>query len=544
VTHTKLGTKVYKSGLYLRLSDKDKEGDVSQSIDNQKQMLTEYAQRRNFSIVGYYVDDGFSGTSFERPGFLQLKHDIEIGKINLVITKDLSRLGRNYSEAGYYQDVYFPEHSVRYIAVLDGYDSDNEYTTRSAPWQNVANEFYAKDASMKIRSVFHSKMERGEFFAPFAPYGYKKDCSDKHKLLIDDESAEVVRQIFALILEGYTPKEIANSLNSRSIPTPAQRLCKMNPNASIEKRSQRQEWTSSIVSKLARNPVYIGTLVQNRQKKASYKSKTIVQIPKNEWVITEKHHEAIIPKDIFDAAQKTISRRKSEKNGEFTNMFAGVAFCYDCGRGMSTSPTRQWKEGHYNLSCGRYKLYGSKECSNHFINYDHLSSVVYNEIVSQIETLNNDDWLLLAKIGQARLKQQDCEKKEKQKQLDDIIKQISSIDSTIQKLYEDNLIGKISDERFVKLLKSFEEKQELLKKQQNALEGSMISSTPLLIQSAREFSNLIKGYILPSKLTRQMLLTFVEKIEVHQGTWENTDDKKIKKQQVDIYLKFLGLQRL
>ena len=365
----------YRAALYMRLS-KDDEGPVeSASISAQRKMLSAYANERGFTVVDEYIDDGWSGTSFDRPGFKRMIDDIEAKKINMVITKDFSRLGRDYITSGQFTEMYFPERNVRYIAINDGYDSANPYYD-IAPFKHVVNEMYARDTSRKIRSAFQTKMQEGSFIGNFAPYGYMKDPDNKNHLIVDPGCANVVCEIFQMAENGQRPSEIAYYLNKSGIASPAVYRCSSRPHLNVDFYSTRKEWTSSTVCKILRNIVYLGHMAQGKTLKPSFKSKAASRLPAGEWYIVENTHEPLVSADTFDSVRKrSISRRRQPKTA-FQNIFSGIAKCADCGANMSGS---RKKEAAYNLACGRYKLYGSKECSNHFIDYD----LIYNFVLSE-----------------------------------------------------------------------------------------------------------------------------------------------------------------
>lgn len=366
-----------RAGLYLRLSEKDRGEDQSGSIDNQRRLLTQEAQRRGIRVEEVYVDDGFTGTNFRRPGFERMIADIERGRIDTVMTKDLSRLGRNYAQAGYYQEEYFPSRGVRYLAVLDGYDSENEFSTAAAPWMNVANEQYARDASRKIRGALRAKMEAGQFVGAFAPYGYAKDPRDKNRLTPDPDSAKVVRRIFRQLARGALPGEVARALNDQGVPSPlAYRALRLG------RAAPESRWTASGVAKISRNRAYVGDVVHNRQSKASYKSRAVRQNAPQAWIVNENAHEPLVSRQTFQAVQALRTGRRPQRATGFSNLFSGYAFCADCQSAMSASPTRAWREGVYNLCCGAYKQGGNRRCTHHFIRYDRLCALVYAQIAS------------------------------------------------------------------------------------------------------------------------------------------------------------------
>lgn len=316
----------YIAGLYMRLSKDDGAGESS-SIKTQRSMLRAYAKEHNFFIYDEYIDDGWSGTNFDRPSFQRMIQDIENKKINLVITKDLSRLGRDYITSGQYTEIYFPSKGVRYIAINDGYDSESPYTD-IAPFKNVINEMYARDTSKKIRSAFITKMYAGKYIGNYAPYGYMKDPENKNHLLIDKEAASIVQQIFSYAENGKKPSEIVKILNDRKLPTPIMYRCMNHPNLDVDKFSRKKEWTVSSVSKLLKNVTYIGNTAQRKTTKVSFKSKATIRNSKSDWIIVENTHEPIISKETFETVQRKSQSRTNVKKDKFCNIFSGIAKCF------------------------------------------------------------------------------------------------------------------------------------------------------------------------------------------------------------------------
>ena len=537
----------YLGGLYLRLSEKDRDaGDApSESIQNQRMLLENAAKAKGILLVDVYIDDGYSGTSFDRPAFRRMIQDIEIGRINTVLTKDLSRFGRNYSEAGYYQEVFFPEHGVRYIAVLDGYDSCDEYTTSSAPWLNVANEQYARDLSKKIRGAFQAKMESGQFVGNFAPYGYRKDPQNKNHLLIDETAAAVVRTIFEQLAGGVSPAQIAAQLNARGIlpPLAYRNLCL----GRSEKADSSNGWTPGSVSKVSRNEVYLGRLIHHRQRKVSYKSRVCLPVPKEQWIVNQQCHEALVSQELFSAAQKARASRKRTSSGAgFTNVFSGVAFCADCGKALSTAPTRRWQEGEYRLVCGRYKLYGSRGCSNHFTNDRHLKKLVYDVMTCQLRSLSESDWEKLGRAVEARLTVLTENRHASHQEARRLREAQSEIDRAIEHLYEDRLSGRLTDGRFDKLLRAYEDRQTALSKQEEALRSLLPPFSEQGVpctEETRDFAQLARSMLFPDHLTRELICAFVERIDVHQGHYGAEAGRKEKRQRIVLRLRFSPLQR-
>lgn len=309
----------YRAALYMRLSKDDDGAAESASITTQRQMLRSYAAEHGYAVYDEYSDDGYSGVSFERPEFRRMIADIEAKRVNLVIVKDLSRLGRDYITAGQYTEIYFPSKGVRCIAVNDGYDSEGPYTD-IAPFKNVINEMYARDISKKIRSAFAAKMREGAYVAAFAPYGYQKDAADKNRLVADARSGEIVKRIFAMAAGGAKPADIARTLNAEGISSPAVYRCVTHGGLG----AGRQEWTGSTVAKMLRNMVYIGHTAQGKTEKASLKSRVSVSKAREEWIIVKNTHEALVDEETFDIVQRRAARGRAKRRADSATFFQAL----------------------------------------------------------------------------------------------------------------------------------------------------------------------------------------------------------------------------
>lgn len=525
--------KNYRAALYMRLSKDDDRAGESASITTQKKMLHAFARENGFTVYGEYIDDGFSGTNFNRPDFIRMLSDIEAKRINLVITKDLSRLGRDYISAGQYTEIYFPEHGVRYIAINDGYDSISPYND-IAPFKNVINEMYARDISKKIRSAMTTKMAEGSYIGSFAPYGYQKDPENKNRLLIDPTAAPVVRKMFELAEKNVPPGKIAQVFNDQGIVPPALYRCKNNPYLNPDRYSKRKEWTSSGICKMLKNIVYLGHTAQGKTYKVSFKSHTTLLKPPSEWYIVKNTHQPIITQDVFDRVQRRCTARKALPNRGFQNIFSGIATCMDCKKNMSTSINRKNSAAAY-LVCGRYKLYGKKECGNHLIDYNTLYDIVLQEIKKQI-SLNESEKqevlsalrISLQKQGQYTAHMEQPYKQERR---------LKELDKIIQRLYEDNLCGKISDDRFARMLCAYEEEQQILKTEtERFATGKTTDKTPeLYAVCAAELSKITQI----KALTPELLRMLIDRIEIGQGVYKEGNTKAAGKTQIiRIYYRF------
>ena len=524
----------YRAALYMRLSkEDDRNEEDSSSIQTQRKMLQSFAKENGFLIYDEYVDDGWSGTNFNRPAFQRMIRDIELGNINMVITKDLSRLGRDYITAGQYTEMYFPEHDVRYIAVNDGYDSMHPYND-IAPFKHIINEMYARDTSKKIRSAIMTKMKEGSYIGNFAPYGYKKDPENKNHLIIDYEVSPIIQKIFQMAEEGERPSDIARFLNEQQILTPAVYRCKNRPYLDVNTYTKRKEWTSSMICKILKNIVYLGHTAQGKTRKLSFKSKITITNPEEDWYVVRNTHEPLISQTTFDIVKKRSISRKRSSNKGFINIFSGIAKCMDCGRNMSATGTRK-KGVSANLVCGGYKLYGCRECSNHFIEYDVLYNTVLSQLQKQIKLSMDDKTKIIEKIKNY------LKSTEKQKGVTNLIhslqKRSKELDTIIQNLYEDTVTGKIDSNRFYKMLSYYEEEQK-------EIDNTIVIHTQRIESTQQEeASNFLfkemQNISEMKELTSDILHSFIDHIEIGQGHYEiNEQGEREKHQTIIIFYRF------
>ena len=525
---------IYTAALYMRLSKDDDGAAESASIITQRKMLRSYAAEHSYVVFDEYVDDGWSGTNFDRPDFKRMIADIEAKKVNLVITKDLSRLGRDYITAGQYTEIYFPSKGVRYIAIHDGYDSDSPYSD-IAPFKNVINEMYARDTSKKIRSAFATKMRDGAYIAAFAPYGYQKDPADKNHLVVDARSGEVVKHIFHMAAEGALPTKIARSLNEQRVPPPAVYRCMTHDGLEVSAYSKRQEWTSATITKMLRNVVYLGHIAQGKTTKISFKSHLTVRNPRDEWIVVENTHEALVDQETFDLVRRRTMARTCEKKGRFYNLFSGIAKCADCGRNMSATGTRK-KGSPANLTCGGYKLYGAEECSNHFIDYNVLYEIVQASLREQLAISREERTAILENAQKKQAAS--AGRQERSKEISGIKKRLRELEVILAKLYEDNAAGRLGDARMTKLLPKYEQEAETLEQRMAALQNENAAPEPSLQEAREKLDKLLRQITDVTELTPKLLFKLVDHIEIGQGYYERGEHGKVKHQTVKIFYRF------
>ena len=518
------------TALYCRLSQDDDLNGESNSITNQKEMLLKYAKDNHFPNPQFYVDDGWSGTNFDRPDFQRMLHDMENGRIATLITKDQSRLGREYIQTGQYMEILFPELGVRYIAINDGYDSaknDNEMM----PFRNLFNDWFARDTSKKIKAVFRAKGQSGKPLASCPPYGYKKSEQDKNVWEIDEESAKIVKRIFQLCIAGYGPEQIAKRLTAEGVLIPlAYAVSKGYISAGNYKYPTR--WHDTTVVKILERPEYLGHTVNFKTKRKSFKVKKRIDIPQEEWMIFENTHPALISQHDFDLVQKLRQGRQRKQKCDKINPFSGMVYCADCGAKLYLCRAQTLTEEQEHMKCSRYAK-DQNECSAHFIRTFVLKKIVLAEINKLLQTVhdNEDEFVKLAMEKSANALADDV--KQAKKTLAKHNKRISELDKLFTKVYEDNATGKLSDERFAMMSKSYDEEQKKLRVEAASLE-SFISTKEQKTEDISNFVNIVRKYEQITELTPEIMHELIERIEVH------APDKSSghREQQIDIHFRF------
>ncbi len=532
------------TALYERLSRDDELTGDSNSIINQKKYLETYAQQQGYENCIHYTDDGYSGGNFDRPAWKRLIADIEAGKVAHIIVKDMSRIGRDYLQTGYYTEVLFRQYSVHFVAVANNVDSDDQNSNEFAPFLNIMNEWYLRDLSRKQRAAIKVKGESGKPTTNSAIYGYMKDPNDKYHWIVDEEAAEVVRRIFRLTIDGFGPGEIARILYEDEIETPAVHFGKKGIGIwkSKEEFTNPYNWSSFIVGKIISKPEYMGHTVNFRSHKVSYKDRKTIQIPKEDWLIFENTHEAIVDKETWELAQKLRKTpRRHDTLGE-ANPLTGLLFCADCGAKMYNHRSQSISKGKPYPSdffeCSTYTLSYRKRCKScegHFITTKNLRTLILDTIrtISNLAISNQEEFI--EKVRKASQIRQTEDAKETKRKLNKERKRVAELDNVIKKLYESYAVGRISDERFDSLLLEYESEQKTLKASVEEAEA-LLSSFEEDTDNAERFIELAKKYTDFSELTTMMINEFIDKIIVHAP--EKIDGDRV--QEVEIYLNFIG----
>ena len=521
------------TALYARLSkDDDLVGD-SNSIVHQKEILAKYAKEHGFTNIEFYVDDGFSGTNFNRPDFQRMMADAEEGKISTVIVKDMSRFGRDYIMVGYYTEIYFSNLDIRFIAINDNVDSNIQTENDLTPFKNVFNEWYARDTSKKIRAVFKAKGNSGKHLTTNPPFGYKKDPNDKDKWIIDDEAAATVRRIFQMYVDGYRISEIGHKLTEEKVETPI--LYYMNRGIKTNARSEYPEiWDLMSIKYILSQTAYAGHTVNFQTAVKSYKTKKQVNLPRNQWVIFRNTQEAIIDEKTFETVQQMRKAKRARTKYNEPNMFSGLLYCADCGNHLTIQRVARNRKMD-NFSCATYRKKKKGLCSCHRILVSDLETIVKKDLQKVCEYVFlhekefTDEYLSGSKRETVKFQ---AKTKAELKRLSERQEEIGKI---IRKLYEDNVNGRITNERFDFLAKSYEDEGNDLKTKIQELKNAFASSVQDE-EKLSKFLKVVKSYTKIEELTPEILNSFIEKIYI--GETEKYDGRKM--QEVEIIYKFVG----
>ena len=529
----KLKQQVRITALYCRLSRDDEYSGNSMSIQTQKAMLDLYAKEQGFTNCMYFVDDGFSGTNYNRPDFQRLLSMVEEGKVGVIIVKDLSRLGRDYLQTGYYRDVVFPEYDTRFIAINDNVDTangDNEF----APFKDIINEWYAKDCSRKVRSAFRTKALNGEYTGGYPAYGYRKDPEDRHHL-IPDEHAPIVQRMFRMALEGETCFHIAKALESEQIPTPrAYLMDEYGKYKANERVNHPYAWAKTTVYQILSNPIYLGKLVSQRYKTKSFKDKRIVQRPEEEWITVENTHEPLVDQATFDTVQARIQIKQPATWANSNNIFRGLLICGGCETRMIFSARKGRKSlGHF--CCNKHRRYGGTECSSHYITLEQVRELLLNDIRAHASLATSDTDRYVEHLMHLSEQEWNGEKASYQKEAAQCQRRMTELDAILKKLYEDRVFGVISDERYAAMSADYEAESKKLKDRYYELQN-LLDTYSRQSRDAREFAKLVERYTDITEVTEELLHTLIDKIVVHKK--EVVDGEVIMR--VDIYYRFIG----
>ena len=523
------------TALYCRLSRDDELQGDSNSIKNQKAILKKYADDNGFINTEFFVDDGVSGTTFDRPDFQRMIAEMESGKIGTIIVKDMSRLGRDYLKVGYYTEIAFPNAEVRFIAINNGVDSANQQDSDFTPFLNIINEWYAKDTSKKIRAVFKAKGESGKPLCTTPPFGYKKDPDDKNHWIVDEDAAKVVKYIFQLCIEGYGPTQIAHKLKDEGIFTPSYyfKSIGLYPTAIITEEPCK--WSARTVANILDKQEYLGHTINFKTRRKSYKIKKKIDNDPSEWKIFKNKHEAIIDEETFNTVQRIRNgRRRRTLLGDMP-LLSGMVYCADCGSKLYQVRSKDWNHDKEYMVCATYRKRGKHNCTSHQIrNIDIEKALLY--MIQQVTAFARDyEDEFVELVAKNKNKELERKIRECKKELEQSMNRVSKIDLLIQRLYEDNVEGKISDEQFIKMTSAYENEQQTLNVRITEL-NKIIKNEQEKITNTSNFLNLVKCYTNITKLDAEIIRTFIEKVYIYNVDTIGT--KKIKK--IKIVFNFIG----
>ena len=536
--------KIKYTALYERLSRDDEMQGESNSIVNQKRYLEEYAQAQGFKNIRHFTDDGYSGTNFKRPGFQKMIAAIEAGEIDVVCVKDLSRFGRDYLKVGFYTEIMFPEKGVRFIAINNSADSANPTENDFTPFLNIMNEWYAKDTSNKIRTIFRSRMQDGKRCSGAIPYGYRRDPEDKNHLLIDEEAAKVVRRIYQMVIDGMGSQAIANQLTADNVLIPSAYL-EQSEHGESRNHSYHDpcRWNCTAVSYILDKQEYMGHTVLGKTICENFKTKKRRKARPDELIIFENTHEPIIDAETWHLVQKLRRRtRRKLANGSYSHRLSGLVYCADCGKRLSySSPQSQHRpdgktyDADSSFRCPTYKsMYG--ECTMHYIKSSTLDKLVDEAVRKIARYVLRNEQAFLEQVRVLTSADQKHTQSEDKKELVNIKKRIAELDNYIKRLYEGNASGKIPDRQFEKLMAQYDSEQQELEERVKEIEVS-IHEIQQESENGQQFVRLVQKYRDLTEIDQTALNEFIDKVVVHEATGGRTADRS---QQIDIYFNFIG----
>lgn len=533
------------TALYERLSRDDEMQGESNSIKNQKEYLEDFARKNGFRNIRHFTDDGVSGTTFEREGFQRMIAEVEAGNVDTVIVKDMSRFGRNYLKVGFYTEILFPEKGVRFIAINNGVDSETQGENDFTPFLNIMNEWYAKDTSKKIRTIFRAKMQEGKRVSPSVPYGYLRDPKDKQHLIIDEEPAKVVRRIYQMTIEGHGKRDIARALTEDKILIPAAYAAAHCPeNNHSHGYADPYEWSCTAIGYILEKQEYMGHTVLGKTVTDNFKTKKRRKAKPEELIIFKNTHDAIIDEETWNNAQRLKGTvRREVKNGTYKSRLTGLLYCADCGAKLTyRSPNSQHRQNGKtydadNCFCCRSYRQLHTDCTMHYIKVSVVEELIKKAIhtVSSFAIENEEEFIRRLEVLSDF--QVETAIKENKKALATAEKRVKELDGLIKKLYEGNVAGKIPDKHFERLLAEYDSEQGELEGRIEEIRNSIAEYEKNTLRTDK-FMEVVRKYQDCEEITTPMLNEFIEKIIVHEA--DKSGGRLNRKQKVDIYFNFVG----
>ena len=502
----------YHAALYIRLSKEDENEGPSESVTNQKSLLDEFVKNNRLSVYDVYIDDGYSGTNFDRPDFQRMIGDIEAGKVNMVITKDLSRLGRDYIMTGHYMERYFPEKRVRYISLLDGIDTGVESTANDiTPFRAIMNDMYAKDISRKIKSVKRDKQRKGQFIGGKPVYGYKMHPTEKNKIVVDEEAAVVVRRIFAMALDGISCRKIAAKLNEEGVPTPAAYAGLTVPNPG----PYTGLWSSERISEMLQNETYIGNMVQGRTIKISYKSRKYLKQDRENWVVVEGTHEPLVDNETFQKVRMLVNSRRHTRSRTYDFLLKGLIFCHECGYPLAVLNRKNAAgEDVLYFVCRTYQRFTKAGvCTCHSIKEKTVTDAIIAKVREVCEAcLNPRELLPMTQEAVEQAQKENAPENEMQA----IQNKIDSLTANLDKMYMDRLSGLLAETDFERIYQRVKMEHAVLEDKLKALEAQ--KECPVSTEDRARA--LVQKFMDSAFTSRELLVSLIQRVEL-------TEEKQI-----------------
>ena len=502
----------YHVALYIRLSKEDESEGPSQSVTNQRSLLEEFTKKQRLQVYDTYIDDGWSGTNFDRPGFQRMVADIEAKKVNMVITKDLSRLGRDYIMTGHYMERYFPEHRVRYISLLDGIDTGVESSANDiTPFRAIMNDMYAKDISKKIKSVKRDKQRKGQFIGGKPVFGYKMHPTEKNKIVIDESAAPIVRRIFAMALDGMSCRKIAAALNEEHVPSPAT-YCGWNMG---RKGPYAGLWSSERISEMLQNETYIGNMVQGRQVKVSYKSKKCLHQERDNWVVVKNTHEPLIDVESFHRVRMLVNSRRHTRSRTYDFLLKGLIFCHECGYPLAVinRPNAKGEDVLYFV-CRTYQRFTKNSaCTTHYIKEKTVTDAVLTKVRDICRGYMNPQALLPAA---KRMVKEAAQEDKTDADVAALRRRAANLTENLDQMYTDRLSGLLPEADFQRIFTRIKEERAQLEGCIRELEQRQKNS----VSQADMAKELVQRYLNTACTSRELLVSLIQRVEL-------TKDKEI-----------------
>lgn len=524
------------TALYCRLSRDDGTDAESNSISNQKSLLSRYAQEHGYTHPQFYVDDGWSGANFNRPSFQRMINDIEEGKIGTVIVKDMSRFGRDYLNVGLYTEIRFPEAGIHFIAINDGVDSDSAASNDFTPFRNIMNEWYCRDISKKIRSSLRAKIASGKHTNARVPYGYYIK-GDHQNWIVDEEAAEIIREIYRLFISGMSMRQIVLRLNQQGIDPPNRHRLKIGMASQKEYENLHcknvpEGWRMAAIITILDRYEYCGHTVCNRYTKLSYKSKKIIELPESEWIITKNTQEPIIDEETWQTAKRIRQKGRRSRQDRDKGPLNGFLFCKDCGSKLYFHYAPKLKRpGFYN--CGRYQMY--QDCTLHYIRMYVVEEIVLEQVRRICRIAQADEEEFARMVRKRMDSQEETEQRKREHALTETQLRLAEIDHIIDQLYEDKVAGTLSAERFSRMLSRYEEEQLQLAEKNEELRNA-VNKARKESGAVDQFLRVVRETTCPDVLTPELVGNLIDRVEVGETYMEGD----VKKQDIRILFNFIG----